>query len=125
MFPREQGLNLVRMLLNAQPALSGFTDLEQEALVEVGNIILNSCFGTVTNQLKFEVDIGIPEFVQGNPRDIIQAERDDCSALFLEVHFTLPSSNIEGFVTFVMDINCGERFSKAITEFVARVLKPH
>ena len=119
MFPREQSLNLVRTLLKDNVPLETLTELEQEALIEVGNVILNACFGTITNVLKFDCKISTPTFVQGTAAEInlsgnIHAEW----AMYIQVKFSLRNSNINGFVTFIMDIDSAARFREGIRNFV-------
>ena len=46
-FPEQNGLDLVRLILRNSPPLSEMTEMEQEAFSEVGNIILNSCVGSI------------------------------------------------------------------------------
>ena len=57
LFPKSNSLQLVRTLLKDQVPLDNLTELEQEALLEVGNVMLNACFGTVTNLLQLNITI--------------------------------------------------------------------
>ena len=48
-FPEAQSLELVRSIVGAEHSLEDVIDLEQEALAETGNIILNACLATIAN----------------------------------------------------------------------------
>ena len=50
-FPQAQSLELVRSIVGAEHSLEDIIDLEQEALAETGNIILNACLATIANVL--------------------------------------------------------------------------
>ncbi|PCJ47414.1 MAG: chemotaxis protein CheC [Moraxellaceae bacterium] len=122
MFPREQSLNLVRTLLQDDVPLETLTELEQEALIEVGNVILNACFGTVTNVLKFDCEISTPLFVQGTASEIHTSGSDSADwTMYIQVEFSLEHNNIHGFVTFMMDIDSATRFRDGIREFIGDI----
>src|SRR5688572_20872137 len=48
-FPEENSLELVRSLVGAELSNEDIIELEQEALAETGNVILNSCLATIAN----------------------------------------------------------------------------
>lgn len=122
MFPQEQSLSLVRALLNDDLTLDKLTELEQEALKEVGNIILNACFGTVTNMLNLEVTISTPEFRVGSPENVIPSDNSQSEwALYMQVCFELVDSDIQGYVTFLMGINAVNHFKQGITAYVNKL----
>ncbi len=120
MFPRKQSLSLVRTLLHDDMSLEALTELEQEALIEVGNVILNACFGTVTNVLRFKCDISTPIFRQGTAEDINTIENNNAEwAMYVQVRFALTNNNIQGYVTFIMDIDSATRFREGVQGFVS------
>lgn len=121
MFSQDSGLKLVRTLLSDDIPVEVLSDLEQDSLVEIGNIILNACFGTVINFLKSTIEIDMPEFVQGDINEIFTYASDNDWSLYIEVKFTLPSDNIEGYISFIMDIQSLERFQESVRLFVGSI----
>ena len=121
MFSQDSGLKLVRTLLSDDIPVEVLPDLEQDSLVEIGNIILNACFGTVINFLKSTIEIDMPEFVQGDINEIFTYASDNDWSLYIEVKFTLPSDNIEGYISFIMDIQSLERFQESVRLFVGGI----
>ena len=73
LFPETKSLELVRSLLKELMSLEDLTAMEQEALMEVGNIILNACLGSLANLLDSEATSGLPVFLHG------------CSAIFSDL----------------------------------------
>ena len=51
-FPETKSLELVRAITGGDLPLEDIIELEQEALAETGNILLNSCLATIANMLR-------------------------------------------------------------------------
>ena len=119
LFPEEQSMNLVRLLLKDSVPLEMMSEMEKEALTEVGNIILNACFGTVANALSFDLDSTIPRFINGNSHELLENDLSNHAVLMLKVDFSLPSKNIQGFVTFLMDLDSSDILKESIKTYVA------
>ena len=121
MFNQDSGLKLVRTLLGDDVPIEVLSDLEQDSLIEIGNIVLNACFGTVINFLKSTIDIEMPEFLKGSIKDIFTYNSDNVWSLYIEVKFTLPTNKIEGHISFIMDIQSLEVFQKSVRNFVTGI----
>jgi len=118
MFSQESGLQLVSLLLGNKIAIEDLSELEQDSLVEIGNVILNACFGTVINFLKSSITIEMPEFLQGNINNIFTYTSENDWSLYIKVKFSLPSEKIEGHISFTMDITSLENFQDSVRKFV-------
>lgn len=121
MFSKENGLQLVRLLLGNKIPLEDLSELEQDSLVEIGNVILNSCFGTVINFLQSSISIEMPEFIQGNLSKIFTYDSENDWSLYIKVKFSLPSENIAGHISFIMDITSLEIFQESVRNFVSGI----
>ncbi|MFN3237016.1 MAG: hypothetical protein ACE37D_08140 [Pseudomonadales bacterium] len=118
LFNQEDGLKLVQRLLQDTVPLDSLSELEQDSLCEIANIILNACFGTVINFLKADINIEMPEFRQGLIQDIYDSADQNDWSLFLEVRFTLPSDSIEGSVAIVMGVKSLTVFRESVQALV-------
>ena len=118
LFPEDQSLNLVRLLLKDTVPLELMSEMEKEALTEVGNIILNACFGTVANSLAFEIDSTIPSFFSGASNALFKDQNKENTVLMLHVDFSMPSKDIQGFVTFLMDMSSSLYIVQSIKNYV-------
>ncbi|KGJ87370.1 chemotaxis protein CheX [Colwellia psychrerythraea] len=118
MFSKENGLQLVSLLLGNKLPIEDLSELEQDSLVEIGNVILNACFGTVINFLDSSISIEMPEFIQGNLNKIFTYSSEHDWSLYLKVKFCLPSENISGYISFIMDITSLEIFQESVRKFV-------
>jgi len=118
MFSKENGLQLVSLLLGNKIPVEYLSELEQDSLVEIGNVILNACFGTVINFLQSSISIEMPEFIQGNINKIFTYSSDNDWSLYIKVKFSLPSEDIAGHISFIMDITSLEIFQESVRQFV-------
>src|SRR4029077_10642705 len=64
-FPEAKSMELVRAVAGPDLSLEDIMELEQEALAETGNILLNACLGTIANNLQRSLKISLPEVVHG------------------------------------------------------------
>jgi chemotaxis protein CheC len=125
LFPERRSLDLVRHMLGDEVPLSQLTELEQEALQEVGNIILNACLGSLANQLSLRVESSLPTYLRGPGSRILASggARDATVdqgglAMFLHVDFALMNKDIDGYLAFIMDIASAERFVDAVRTYL-------
>jgi len=106
-FPEGKSLELVRAIMHAAPSVDEIGDLEQEALTEIGNVILNGCLAVIANTLKGGVRIALPSLLRGDGRTILLSARDpgpDDLVLFLYIDFAVRSRNLNGYIALLMDL---------------------
>ncbi|HTH17449.1 MAG TPA: chemotaxis protein CheX [Magnetospirillum sp.] len=126
-FPEKRSLDLVRHMLGEDVPLEQLTELEQEALLEVGNIILNACLGSLANQLALPVEGSLPTYVRGRGSRILELgqpkelEHEEM-VMFLHVDFSLLKKDVNGYLAFVMDIVSARHFVDAVQTYVAKQL---
>ncbi|MBF0189449.1 MAG: hypothetical protein HQL50_16110 [Magnetococcales bacterium] len=65
-FPGAESLELVRTLLNEEMPLEVLTELEQETLLDVGNVILNAFLESFTQMMSVEFDFESAEYLKGS-----------------------------------------------------------
>lgn len=124
-FPEAKSLSLVRMMIGDQVPLEAMTELEQEALTEVGNIVLNASLGTIANLLDMQFESSLPMFLKGTGLGILgvedgQAEAGDL-ALLVEVDFQLKNSDISGYVLFMLDVVSAQKFGELLDAYLKKL----
>ena len=106
-FPETNSLELVRAIPGGGLPLDDIIALEQEALAETGNIILNGCLATIANMLRRTLKISLPEILHGSGNDIFSRSPVSVSGtavLFLYIDFSVRNRNIKGYITMLMDL---------------------
>jgi chemotaxis protein CheC len=121
MFPGDKSLELVRLMVGEMVALEDMNDLEQEALTEVGNILLNSCVSAMADAVGGHFRSSMPEFISGYWCSIYpnyRAEADQI--LLLNIDFKLERREIHGYLMFIMQLKSIEHFKTAIMKYMNR-----
>jgi chemotaxis protein CheC len=118
-FPEASSLELVRAVVGWQLSLSDIIDLEDEALAETGNIILNSWVATIANLLKRGLKMSLPVVVRGDSRNMFEsAETPQSLILFLHIRFEIRNKEIGGYVALLMDIPSIDQLRLLIADYV-------
>jgi chemotaxis protein CheC len=125
LFPQEKSLELVRILLREENIpLDTLTELERDALTEVGNIILNSCLSSLGDMLNYEVTSHLPVFITGTATEVLENDnthspQQDDVVMFLRMDFALRSKDISGYVAFILEIPSIAQFKLRIDQYLS------
>lgn len=124
LFPEDKSLELVRLLMKELVPLEFMTEMEQEALSEVGNIILNSCLCSISDMLHKEVMSSLPLCEKMSLDDVLYTNKelssydkknlDEECVMFLRMDFSIQKKDIKGYIAFVLDVNSVEQFKENI-----------
>ena len=122
-FPESSSLELVRVVVGSQLPLEDIVNLEDEALAETGNIILNSWVATIANLLKSGLKMSLPTVVRGDSRQMFKSEESQSLVLFLHIKFEISTKEIRGYVALLMDIPSVEELRSLIADFIANATR--
>ncbi len=121
-FPEANSLELVRAVVGPKLSLEDIVDLEDEALAETGNIILNSWIATIANLLKQGLKMSLPVVLRGDSRHMFEdLEKRDRLILFLHISFDISKKEIRGYVALLMDIPSIDQLRFLIADYVSSV----
>lgn len=124
LFPESSGMTLVRKMLKDSVSEEQISELEEEALTEIGNIILNACFGQLAELLSTQLDGDVPLYLRDAVDRIVEKGRPSVASesatkvMLLQVDFSLLSSNTKGFVIFLMDVESMHTFRNKIDHYL-------
>ncbi len=122
LFPQSKSLDLVRMVLDEDLTAEEVTELEQEALVEIGNVILNGCLSSIADSLVGEIETSIPVLLHANLATILpQSDNAEPVLLVLTIDFSIRSRDIQGHIIFLMDMQAAGVFQKLIAGYIASI----
>jgi chemotaxis protein CheC len=120
-FPEANSLELVRVVVGRQVPLEDIGSLEDEALAETGNIILNSWVATIANLLKRTLKMSLPVVMRGDSVQMLKGDEAQKLVLFLHIRFEISQKEIRGYVALLMDIPSIAELRSLIAEFVIEV----
>lgn len=122
-FPEASSLELVRIVVGRQLPLEDIVNLEDEALAETGNIILNSWVATIANLLKSGLKMSLPTVVRGDSRQMFKSDESLNLVLFLHIKFEISTKEIRGYVALLMDIPSVDELRLLIADFISNTTK--
>lgn len=124
-FPEQNSLELVRTVIGDALPPEEAKAMEQEALAETGNVVLNSCLATMANMLKRPLEMSLPEVIHGASAGLFELTDQESAAgvvLFLYINFSISDRDIRGYIAMLMDLPSLEALKELIGEFIARVM---
>lgn len=105
LFPERGSLEIVRRMLGEDVSAERLTELEQDALGEIGNIIINSCMNSLAHIFDREMKGSLPEVRSGPVDELFPSTgNDDIAVLLARIGMRMASKRISGHVIFIMDI---------------------
>jgi len=105
LFPEAGSLEIVRYMLGESVADDKLNELEQDALAEVGNIIINSCMNSLAHIFDREMTGSLPEVKIGPAAELLtHAGPQDDSVLLARIGMRMATRKISGHVIFMMDL---------------------
>ncbi len=126
-FPEVSGELLVKKMLGEMMSAEQIIEVEEEALKEAGNIILNACFGQLAELLATNLDSDIPAYKKDTIDDILEfseaseMENSTSQVMLLQVDFSLSESEMKGFVLFVMDVGSMAVFKQKVNAYLKKL----
>ena len=126
MFPEDKSLDIVRLMVGESVPLKELTEMEQEALSEIGNIILNSCVGTLANIFARELSGSLPQYHVGSSEEILTASGGEANTVVLMLHidFVLEKHQIHGYGAFILDLTALTDLQELVDLYLAKAMGP-
>ncbi|ALG72073.1 chemotaxis protein [Azospirillum thiophilum] len=116
-FPERGTLALVGRLIPVDPDAEAPGEMEQDALTEIGNIILNGCLASLSNLIGGELSGAVPGYGSGAPEAVIGSATDP--VLFVRIDMALAAGDARGHTLFLLDIASMDAFRMAIRRALA------
>jgi chemotaxis protein CheC len=125
-FPQAQSLELVRAIVGDEHSLEDVIDLEEEALAETGNIILNACLATIANVLRRTMRMSLPSVLRGDGDALFDVKAGSSNlVLFLYIDFTIKNRDIHGFIALLMDLPSIAALKRIVGDYVESLDRPN
>ena len=119
-FPEINSLDLVQIIVGRELSPEDILDLEEEALAETGNIILNCWVATLANLLKHNLTMSLPVVVHGYRRQMFEVANDDAQlVLFVHINFSVSDTKLSGYLALLMDIPSMDALRALIADYIA------
>jgi chemotaxis protein CheC len=123
-FPEAKSLELVRAVIGGELSIEEIIELEQEALAETGNIILNGCLATMANELQRSLKISLPEVLHGDNERFFNLAPPPplgTTVLLIYINFAVRHRNIDGYIAMLLDMPSIAILKDLLREYIQRV----
>lgn len=109
-FPKESATNLVSLLTGENLDSADISAMRMGTLSEVGNILLNSVLGSISNMISGRFDYSIPVYVEDNMSNLLSSNADDeVMVLFSHTHFRIKNLMVEGEIILILSLGSMEK----------------
>jgi chemotaxis protein CheC len=121
-FPETSSLELMRAVAGRSLSLKDVIDLQDEALAEIGNVLLNNWVAMIANLLKRNLPMSFPVVVRGDGKRVFEVgESATTFVLFLRVRFEINHFQMQGYVALLMEIASIVELRSLVADFVINV----
>jgi chemotaxis protein CheC len=115
LFPEHGSLEIVRRMLGDDTPIQHITELEQDALAEIGNIVINSCMSSLANLFGTEMIGSLPRVQSRTAASLLDDKDASDVILVARIGMTMAAYNLSGFVLFIMDVPSIESFMAQVS----------
>lgn len=125
MFPEEHQLHLTRMMVGDELPDAELPDVAQDALGELGNIVLNAVISNLASSLHMALEGSIPvvEFLTADEilvhRSTGDAVDDEAApVLTLMIDFELSAQRVGGYLAFLLDSDSSQTLLRHLGAYI-------
>ncbi len=104
LFPESSSIEVVRQMLGDHLPDEVLLEMQQEAMNEIGNIVLNACIGSISNALGQSISVELPNFYFDETESLLAMAVKDTNdiVLFMTIDMTLTESEVVGYLAFLL-----------------------
>lgn len=117
-FPENNAFDVIKLMLKTDFSSEEISEFEQDALNEIGNIILNTCFSTLADLLKINFECGLPTLSLLTAEDLSKPNNPEQDVLLIQIKMSLEDYDIESFVVFIISVDSTMNLKIALDDFI-------
>lgn len=129
LFTEDRALSIVRDMMGSQMSIEDLAEFEQEAMCELGNIILNACLSAMADMLGISLNSSLPTYAMSSPDEITTrlAEKgvedgDSSYILVLHIDLVLEKHHTEGHLIFLLSSTSLSKLISHIQQYLNNIL---
>lgn len=122
LFTKGNSSDLVRELVPGDMPLEDLPDIQNDAIGEIGNIVLNACMAAIADSLSLEIPTELPQLVNDVSVDLNTGEaapEDEIFCMLGQIKFDLKDRGIQGFVVLHMSTPSALRMKQEIQKMLS------
>ena len=104
-FPESNALEIVRLMVGPHMSIGELSEFEQEAMCEIGNIILNACMSSLADIFRIRFESTLPLHRFGDTYNLPILDGDEAQmVLLLQVDMIISQQRIQGHILFLLSV---------------------
>ncbi len=125
LYSHGESLELVRLMLRETIPLEHLSEMEGEAMCEVGNIVLNACISALANLIAVEIQTEVPMLHMGTPSEVLACtlRPDERQVLHLRMSFVFYKHQLSGHIGFMLELPAVHRLAEELDSYFSRLLE--
>jgi chemotaxis protein CheC len=121
-FPVEGSREIVRLMLNQDFSNETLIALHEDAITEIGNVIINACIGTISNYLKSSFEVDIPQVTTGNIDELLGNSKNNQDVIInIGIDLSLKKSDVHGHLLFVFGPLSIQKLKSSLHETLKKI----
>lgn len=124
LFTEDRALEIVHEMMGSQVGVEDVAEFEQEAMCELGNIILNACLSSMADMLELTLDSSLPAYSVGATDMVLQqivAKNDQSLVLVLHIDLAIEKRHSQGCLVFLLSSSSLQQLVAHIDRFIASI----
>lgn len=124
LFTEDKALEIVREMLGSHVSVDDLPEFEQEAMCELGNIILNACMASISEMLGIEMTSTLPHYQVDRADVVLQdltADMQQPVVLVLHIDLTIEKRQTHGALVFLLSSASFHELLAAVDRFLSRI----
>ena len=104
LFTEDSALEIMRDMMGSQISIEELAEFEQEAMCELGNIILNACLSAMADMLDIRLDSSLPNYHVCNVDEVIEniiSIEDQMYIMILHIDLKIERRQVNGTLIFL------------------------
>jgi chemotaxis protein CheC len=121
LFTEERALEIVHDMMGSQVSIEDLSEYEQEAMCELGNIILNACMSAMADMLNLKLNSSLPTYSVAAVEEILQrllTETHQPVILVLYIDMSLEKRHSQGYLVFLLSSTSMQALLGHIDHFI-------
>lgn len=127
LFPEAKSLSLVKAMTGDNVPTEDLSDMQQDVLSEIGNIVLNSCLGSLANVLGDQIMSEVPTCLIGTSEEVLASNNDKDKdiehVMLIRLDFSVPEMDVGGYVVFLLDLGSIQHLKNEIDNYLSPSLQ--
>jgi len=122
LFPERNALAILSHMLDPNMPPEELSEFEQEAMCEIGNIILNACMSALADEFNVEFMGNLPEHHFSDTESLPLFGGDQNKVvLILQIHLSIRQERVNGHLLFLLSVSSLQALLTCVDSYLTRL----